>query len=175
MTLLQQAQVEFWTGFCDYANKHGCRIKPTAPPPDSCMPMAVGKDGFGLNAIASTHHWDGLKSTPGRGIRAEFLIFDAKHVFAGWRNEQDRIQAQFGEGHLIWLSQDGVKQCKIFLQRRIDWQDPSKRQQCYEWLVRNLDKLHEVFGSLAGGPGIWECAELLWSRIRGKFRWTKDV
>jgi hypothetical protein len=175
MTPLQRTQLDFWTEFCDYASKNACRITPTAPQPDSCMPIAAGTDGFGLNAIASTHHWDGSKSAPGLGIRAEFVIFNAKHMFTRLRNEQDRIQAQFGEGHLIWLSQDRVKQCKIFLQQRIDWQDPSKRQQCYEWLVRNLDKVHEVFGPLARGPGIPECAKLLWHRIRGKWRWTKDV
>ena len=127
LTPLQRAQLDFWSGFRDYANQCARRIKPTAPQPDTSMPMAIGKDGFGLNAVASTLHWDGAKYTPGPEIRAEFLIFDAKHAFDRLRKEQYRIQAQFGGEPLIWFCEDGVKQCKIFLQQRVDWQDTKKR------------------------------------------------
>ena len=36
----------------------------------------------------------------------------------------------------------------LFVQKSVDWRDTSRRRECYEWLVRNLDELHEVFAPL---------------------------
>ena len=173
MTSLKQEQFAFWTGFRDYARTHACRITPTAPQADTSMPIAIGKTGFGLNAVASTVHWDGSKYSSGLGIRAEFQIFDGRQIFDKLRKEQHQIQARFGEARLIWFSDDGVKQCKVFRQERMDWMNPNKRHESYEWLVQNLDRLHEVFAPLARGPGIWDYAKLAWRKIRRKLSLDK--
>ena len=175
MTALKQDQLAFWIGFRDYARTHTRRITPTAPKADSQMPIAIGRTGFGLSAVASTVHWDGSQYSSGLGIRAEFQIFDARQIFDRLQKEQHRIQARFGEGRLIWFSDAGVKQCKVFRQERMDWRNPNKRQESYEWLVQNLDSLHRVFAPLARGPGIWDYAQLAWQKIKTWCRWTKDV
>ncbi|MDE2970756.1 MAG: DUF4268 domain-containing protein [Acidobacteriota bacterium] len=171
LTPLQRAQLNFWSGFQDYARKHARRITPTAPQPDTWMFIAIGKTGFGLNAVASTVSWDGSGYTGGLGIRAEFLILDSRPFFDKLREEQHRIQAEFGEQQLIWFSKDRVKQCKVFLQRRVDWREAASRHQCYEWLVQNLDRLHEVFAPLVRGPGIWDLAKVVWQKIKERCRW----
>ena len=174
LTPLKRAQLDFWTGFRDYARKHECRISPTAPQPDTSMLIAIGRTGFGLCGVASTRSWDGSKYGVASGIRAEFLILDGKQIFDRLRKEQHRIQGHFPEERLIWFSEVGVKQCKVFVQKGMDWQDPKKRRECYEWLVRNLDRLHEVLAPLVKGPGIWDYMKLAWQRIKG-CSWKKDV
>ena len=139
------------------------------------MLIAIGRTGFGLCGVASTRSWNGSRYAIGSGIRAELLIFDGKQIFDRLRKEQHRIQAEFPEERLIWFSEERIKQCKVFVQKRTDWQDPKKRRECYEWLVRNLDRLHEVFAPLVQGPGIWDLAKVVWQKIKERCRWQKDV
>ena len=150
MTLLQRDQLDFWTGFEDYASKHARRITPTAPQPDTWMSLAIGKVGFELGAVASTVGWDGLAWSGPPGIRAEFKIIGdlANARFESLRQGRDGIQTAFPGEHLTWHSVQGVQQRLVLLQKPVDWRDTSKRHECYQWLVWTLDKLHEVFAPL---------------------------
>lgn len=138
---VQRAQLDFWQGFRDHVGGLEARFTPTAPLPGHLMKMAIGKMGFGLNAVASTWNEDGSAE-----IRAEFVIAtkDAQRTFENLkvdRREFDRILGR----ETTWYSEDGVRQCSIYYRKSVDWQSSAKRLECYEWLVAKLDRLHEVF------------------------------
>lgn len=141
-TATQQAQFDFWSGFKDYATEHATRISPTAPQPQTWMGMGIGRDGFALNAIAAA--WG--SNTGKSEVRAEFVINgkDAKQRFDQLNEKRSEIDASF-DSTPEWYSEAGVQQRKIYFRKVVDWQDPDKQEGCYEWLVKNLDRLHEVF------------------------------
>lgn len=140
-TRTQQAQFDFWTGFKAYATEHAKRISPIAPQAQNWMTLAIGKTGFGLCAVASAWGGDGAPE-----IRAEFLVDskNSKQHYAELSKDREQIQTELGGG-LLWYSADGVRQCKIYLRRSSNWQDPRVQEDCYNWLVEKLDRLHAVF------------------------------
>lgn len=143
LTPTQRTQLDFWSGFRDYATANAAKISPTAALPQNWMRMSIGRTGFGLQAIASIGDWDGRNSPE---IRAEFLIFgkDAKQHFKRLRDDGSDINTSFAQAP-NWYSEAGVQQCKIVFRKAAEWRDRAVRQECYEWLVKNLDRLHEVF------------------------------
>ena len=103
--------------------------------------MSIGKTGFGLRAFASTTRWDGSQ---GPEVRAAFMIRDSKRGFEELSRDRAAIEAKFGEP-LTWTSELGVQKSWIVLLKSVDWRKLSTREECYRWLVENLDRLHEVF------------------------------
>ncbi len=140
---VQQAQRDFWQGFRDHVRGRDVRFAPTAPLPGHLMKMAIGKAGFGLNAVAST--WNEDRSAE---VRAEFVIAtkDAPQIFESLKVDRGEIDRVLGS-EPTWWSEDGVRQCSIYYRKSVDWQSSAKRIECYEWLVAKLDRLHEVFQS----------------------------
>ena len=69
---------------------------------------------------------------------------NSKQHYAELSKDREQIQTELGGG-LLWYSADGVRQCKIYLRRSSNWQDPRVQEDCYNWLVEKLDRLHAVF------------------------------
>ena len=145
-TATQQAQFDFWSGFRDYASEHAARVNPTAPQPQTWMSMSIGKTGFGLSAVASTDGWDGSTWTGKPEIRAEFVMSskDSKQHFERLRDDRNTIDAELPDKP-EWYSDEEVQQRKIYFRKPTDWREEGARQDCYKWLVDNLDRLHIVF------------------------------
>lgn len=104
--------------------------------------MSIGRRGFSVNAIANS-----LSDITGKPeLRAEFQTrgSDAKKPYAVLRRERSRIEHEFGR-ELEWHSVEQHDKCRIFVRRAIAWQDPSRRPECFAWLVENLDRLHRIF------------------------------
>lgn len=135
-------QHRFWSGFHEYARRHARRIRPTKPQPQDWMRMSVGRRGFSVNAIANS-----LSEINGEPeLRAEFQTrgSGAKAPYEALRRERSRIEHEFGR-ELEWHSVEQHNKCRIFVRRAIAWQDPSRHQECFAWLVENLDRLHRIF------------------------------
>ncbi len=140
LSTTRQAQLDFWRGFSDYASTHAKRITPTAARPQYRMGMSIG-NGFSLSAVASTWEDDGRP-----GIRAEFVLSGKKAAqrFVSLSREREKIETELS-GKPEWYSPKGVQHRKVIFRKSVDWQVPEERTDCYRWLVRNLDRLHEVF------------------------------
>ena len=138
----QQAQLDFWSGFRTYATEHATRISPIAPQPQNWMAMSIGRAGFALYAIAAAWGW--RSSEP--EIRAELVMNgqDAKQQYELLTKERTEIENSFNSAP-TWSAEEGTKQRKIYFRKLIDWRDEAQRDECYRWLVDNLDGLHEVF------------------------------
>ena len=142
LTPTTQAQLEFWRGFKSYASSHAKRITPTAPQPQNWMDMSIGRADFRLNAVAPAFGWDSREPE----IRAELVMYskDAKQHFDRLSEARSEIDASFSPKP-EWYSEAGVRQRKVYFRKSVDWRDPDEQEGCYEWLVKNLDRLHKVF------------------------------
>ncbi len=143
LTPTRQAQLDFWTGFHSFATANANQIKPTAAQPETWMDMAIGRSDFRLAAFAPTWNWDNASEPE---VRAALWV-DGKNAgrhFALLETEKDAIHVEFGEA-LDWIEKPGVNLRTIHLRRSVNWRDPRTRQDCYQWLVNKLDKLHKVF------------------------------
>lgn len=140
LTPTKRAQQDYWRGFAAYASDHAVHVRPTAPPAENWMGLAVGRGGYQLRAIVSS----GSGGKP--EIRAEFVIFggDPAERFDALTQERDKIHSEFGE-NLEWHSPEGAVQRKIYVRLRIEWRDEDQHQECHAWLVEKLDRLHKVF------------------------------
>lgn len=136
-------QLRFWIEFHDYARCHARRIRPEPPKPQSWMRMSIGRDwDFSVNEIANSR--SSINGEP--ELRAEFQTrgSGAKAPYEALRRERSRIEHEFGR-ELEWHSVVEHDKCRIFVRRAIAWQDPSRHQECFAWLVENLDRLHRIF------------------------------
>ena len=142
LTPVQQAQLDFWTGFRGYAAKRAQHIRPIKPSPQTWMRMAIGKTDLGLNAVAST----GDSQGGGPALRAEFVA-DGQRAHSRYeqlQKEQHDIEEAFGEP-MEWYAPEGTVSRIIRVGRSVDWTEERQHEECYRWLVEKLDKLHEVF------------------------------
>ena len=139
----RQAQLDFWAGFHCFATANAERIKPTAPQPETWMDMAIGRSDFRLAAFAPTRNWD---NAPEPEIRASLWVDgpNAERDFALLATDRCTIHKELGED-LGWIQKPGVNLRTLHLRRAVDWRNPELREECYRWLVKKLDRLHELF------------------------------
>ena len=133
----KQLQLEFWTGFRDYADQHAERIRMTKPPARNWWRISVGRPGFHLCAIANP-----MKDE----LRAEFLITheESAALYEWFSAERETLEREVGE-RLEWNSADDVTMKRILLHRLADLEDRSAWPEYHRWLLAKLDKLDEVF------------------------------
>jgi len=139
----KKAQLEFWRGFVDYAKEHKSRFHPTAPRPAFWMPMAIGRVGFGLQAIAASSWADDPPE-----LRAEFVLSGdrAAERFETLEGERAQIDQKFRDDRLIWHAGEGAVLRKIYcMTRDPNWQDEGQREAGYRWLTERLNLLYEIF------------------------------
>lgn len=110
----KQLQLEFWTGFREYASETAKCIKTTKPLPQHWMNIALGRSGCRLVAVASTY--DSEKATRDNGeLRAELSLDDnrAKTHFVLLKAMKDDLENMLGEP-LIWYNPADKKTCRLY-------------------------------------------------------------
>lgn len=144
---VKRAQLDFWRGFVDYAHKNKSRFRPTAPPAASWMAMAIGRGGFGLQAIAASS-WAGDPPE----LRTELVISGDKAAERFKALEQQRAEIdqrfgeQFGDDCLVWRADTDAVLRKIYcMTRDPNWRDESQHETSYGWLTDRLNLLYEIF------------------------------
>lgn len=144
---VKRAQLDFWRGFADYAPEHQSRFSPTAPLAGSSMTLAIGRDGFGLQAIAASS-WAGDPAE----LRAELVLSGdrAAERFKALERQRTQIDAQFGEqfgdDSLLWDKNADTIQRKIYCRTQDpNWPDEGQREAGYQWLTERLNLLYEIF------------------------------
>lgn len=147
---VKRAQLEFWRDFVDYAHEHESRFRPTAPLAGSSMTLAIGKDGFGLQAVAASS-WAGDPPE----LRAELVLSGGRAAERFKALERQRTQIdgrfgeQFGDDCLVWGTNTDTIQRKIYcMTRDPNWLDEGQREASYRWLTKRLDRLYEIFHDL---------------------------
>lgn len=141
----QLMQLEFWTGFREFALDRAGIIKPTKPLPQVWMGIAIGKTGFGLLAVAST--WDSdLGTSDNHQLRVELCLIDdpTKENFHQLEVMKSAIEGEYG-GPLVWLESPNKKQSKICVKRAANLNSRDQWTSYFDWLLTNLEKFHAVF------------------------------
>lgn len=142
---VKRMQLDFWTGFREYAERHAKRFRPLNPMPQTWMPIAIGRVGFNLAAVAST--WNSVtKNADSHELRAEFVITHELGAEALARLLQQRqdIERELGEA-LEWYSAEGVKQRRVYLRRDADLDNKAHWPEYFAWLTERVDRLHAAF------------------------------
>jgi len=138
LTEVKRLQVDYWTEFKDYVEKHSKIINPTKPLPQHWMNIAIGRSNFKLVALVDS--WD-------KKISAGLIIWgpDAKPFFYLLEEEKKRIEEEFG-GELLWRELPNNKESQILL--RMPDNDPVDREQWpkqHKQLCETLEAFHRVF------------------------------
>jgi len=141
----QSLQLRFWSAFRDYALERSSTIKPTKPFPQHWMNMGIGRTGFNLAGIVSTHD-SSTNSNDRQEIRAEVQIYnkESKAYFAALREQAATIEEEFGE-RLTWYSAENVHSCRIYVRKTVDLSDEADWPNQHKWLLAKLEKLRAVF------------------------------
>jgi hypothetical protein len=141
----KRLQLEFWTEFCAFVDEHARRIRVRSPRADSWLPIAIGRSGFHLSAVASMWNSDS-NSYAEQELRAELVIEvpQAQRCWEQLQSERSRIEEQLG-APLIWHGPPNVKKRSVYIRRSADLNDRDAWPEYHEWLTRNLDRMHEVF------------------------------
>ncbi len=146
LTDARKLQLEFWRGFREYVLENSKTINPTKPLPQNWMIISIGRSGFKMTAIASL-----CNSETGdfgkHEFRAQLEIRDkkyAKQYYEAFEQMKDQIEAEFGEPR-IWYNSENANMCRIFTLRTVKNLNEGNRDEMYQWILNNLEKLHSVF------------------------------
>lgn len=145
LSVVQQLQLEFWTGFRIFVEENPRRFRPTKPLPQHWLNFAIGRTGFELSAVAST--WNSATGGyDGGELRAELTIKHAEleACFAELRQEREGIDELLGEP-AEWYSAEGVLARRVFLRCSANLEDRGSWPRYFEWLSQRIDKLDEIF------------------------------
>jgi hypothetical protein len=145
LTESKQLQLDFWTGFRQFVQDHGNRIKATKPLPQHWMNIALGRSGFRLAAVASLY--DSVAETyDSHELRAEIVLESpkSKAEFAKLECEKAKIEDELGEP-LTWHNPEDKRMCRIYLRKTALLTDRSRWPEYDAWLLDKLESLHRVF------------------------------
>jgi hypothetical protein len=145
LTESKQLQVNFWSGFREFVQEHGKRIKATKPLPQNWMNIALGRSGFRLAAVASLYD-SAAETFDSHELRAEVVLDspNSKADFAKLENEKATIETELGEP-LTWHNPEGVRMCRIYPRKTVILTDRSQWPEYDAWLLDKLEALHRVF------------------------------
>jgi len=143
----KRLQLEFWTAFRGFVEGKSTTIRATKPNPHHWMPIALGRSGCHLSAVAS--FWDSLtESYSKQELRAEVVLdsLRAKSHFKALEAQKEQIEASLGE-HLTWYNPADRRMCRIYLRRDAVLTDRDKWPEYHEWLLAKLENVHRTFSA----------------------------
>ena len=141
----KRTQLEFWQGFREYTLDRVTPIKPSRPQPRHYMNIGLGRSGIHLSAIAS--YWGSAGGYSSHELRACLYINDKNHAktyFQLLAQDRSKIENEMG-CPLEWHNPENTRACTIYVRKSIDLADLSARQEQYAWLLKNLEKIRQVF------------------------------
>lgn len=135
LTPAKKLQLDFWLSFREYLNTQGSSFRPSKPYAQNFMPIAIGRDGFHLSAVA-------CKSE----LRVQLVMNDsnAKCYFAQLLALKSEIECELGEP-LSWYNPDDNRELRLFLRTSADLDDRAQWPNYHEWLRTKLDALRRIF------------------------------
>lgn len=139
----KKLQLEFWTQFKEYMS-HMSKITCQKPASQHWMNHSIGKTGMNLASIISTY--DSEKGSYDPEIRVELYLnsVDAKGYYSILQNDRNNIDAEIGN-QVTWYNPENKKSCKIYVKKKIDFQEKENWETCFLWLKENLEKFTTVF------------------------------
>ena len=131
-------RMAYWASFGEFLKARGSSFKIRRANKDHWFTFRIGRSGFNLNALISTHkHWIGVEL---------YMHNDAlKTSFRALESEKASIEAEFGEA-LDWQELPGKKASRIALYHPdTDPADEKLREYQHSWMLEKMDKFKKVF------------------------------
>jgi hypothetical protein len=137
LTVLQQENLDFWTGLCHQLDCRGSVVKPGAPTTESAMGFAIARADLRLYAILDRDH---------NSLHTELLMsgVDAHPHFYLLAHEQALVEDEIGYP-LIW-DDAGEHTCAIACSLpEVEMADRERWKEYQIWFCDRLEQLYEAF------------------------------
>lgn len=134
----QQARLEYWTAFNNYAfgNKAFAKeFKQRKPSTDHWMPLSIGTSACGMSI---------LRLQQQSQVAVEFYINDDKELFRSLYERKAEIEADVG-AELDWRELPEKKVSRILIKRDANLTDEQEWPQQFEWVMDKLIKMKKAF------------------------------
>jgi len=128
----------YWASFGEYLRANNSTFHIRTPTKDHWKWFAVGRAGFGINAVLSTEK---------RRVGVELYIGDdpAKVAFRALLSQRAAIEAQFGEP-LEWQELPGRKASKIAnLKNEVDPANEAQYPELQHWMLERMERFRTTF------------------------------
>ncbi len=129
--------VEFWTGFNEFLEKAGSKIRRRKPQPAYWYDVAIGKGGVYLALWASLRN---KAITCGLSIG----IADGKRLFRCLHDAKAAIESEVGAA-LDWREMPDKKVSRILVEQQIDLWDKANWPKAYEWFAQKVEVFEKAF------------------------------
>ena len=77
-------------------------------------------------------------------LGADLYIPDNKELYQKLHNYKDKIEVDLGE-KADWMELQGKKASRVRVSTDGDFDNPSKWEDSFEWLLNEAEKFHKVF------------------------------
>ncbi|MDR3416598.1 MAG: DUF4268 domain-containing protein [Nevskia sp.] len=134
----QRARLAYWASFSEYLKEKRASFQIRKPNKDHWRWFAIGRAGFGINAVMSTEK---------RRVGVELYISNdpGKTAFRALFAHKEAIEAQFGEP-LDWQELPGRKASKIMLLKTgVDPAQEAQYPELHRWMLEKMDRFRSVF------------------------------
>ena len=137
-TATQQARLEYWTAFNNYAfaNKDFAKeFKQRKPSTDHWMSLSIGTSACGMSILRLQQQGQ---------VAVEFNIYDDKDLFGTFYEHKAEIEADVG-GELDWRELPEKKVSRILIKKETNLMDEQDWPQQFGWVMDKLVKMKKAF------------------------------
>jgi len=135
LTETKELQREFWVQLQQFAKSKGTALRFQRPSPQHWTTVAIGS--------AQAHASLTIDSREGR-YAASIYIPNDKDLFKRLFANREEIERELGE-HPEWMELPGKKASRIRLSTEGLFEDQSRWEEAFAWLLARAESLHRVF------------------------------
>jgi len=127
-------QLEFWTQFKEYSKKRGTRLHLRKIYPQHWTDISIGSSDAHISLIASPRE---------AMLGIDLYIPDNKGLYQKLFSHKDQIETDLGEKP-EWMELQGKKASRLRVSTSSSFDDASKWEDSFEWLLNEAEKFHKV-------------------------------
>lgn len=134
----QQARLEYWTAFNEYAFKNAAfsnEFKRRKPGTDHWLSFSIGSSGCGMNI---------LRLQNSGYVAVEVYINDDKDLFHTLFENKEIIEAEIGF-KLDWRELPEKKASRILVKKEVALSDKTKWSEQFDWIMVSMIKIKQSF------------------------------
>lgn len=134
----QQARLDYWTAFNDYAFKNSAfakEFKKRKPGPDHWLSFSIGSSACGMSVLRLQN--DGK-------VAVEFYISNDKALYHSLFAKKDTIEADTGF-ELDWRELPEKKASRILVEKAVDLSNEADWPLQFDWVMDTMIKMKKAF------------------------------
>lgn len=128
-------QFEFWTQFKEFSKKRQTKIHFQKSYPQHWTNVSLGSSDAHISLIIRSKEGD---------FGVELYIPDNKELYQKLANHKEELESELGE-KAIWMDLPNKKASRIRVLRLGVFEDVTKWEDTFEWLISETERFHKVF------------------------------